>query len=144
MRNFFSWGRERLVDVAIGPRLPWNGIQKRTHIANAAGDELSLVSFDPPLPHEFKTGERLTVKFAYKFQSGSHCRLFARPMTDGERTVGYGAHGSPAYEKGNGKAEGWFTFRNPSRIDQVRIQMVDGDNSLDLDVDADATWTEVD
>ena len=48
---------------------------------------------------------------------------------------------------GNGQAEGWFTFGQPSRIDQVQIQMVEGDSreaSLDLEIDADATWTEED
>ena len=64
MRSFFAWGRERLVDFAVGPRLPWSGKQTSTDVANAAGDELSFVSFDPPLPHEFKTGERLNVSFA--------------------------------------------------------------------------------
>jgi hypothetical protein len=142
-RTLFAWRGDRLVDFAVAPLKDWPGVATGT-ATNAAGDKLTFVSFDPPLPHVFKTGERLNVNFAYTLESAESCLLFARPYTGGKRTPGYGAHPSPRHPRGNGQAEGWFTLRNPQHIDQVRIEMVigDGENrrTLELFVDADAEW----
>lgn len=142
-RLLFAWQLERMTDIAIGPRMAWPSAQAGSVVSNSRGDELSLIEFDPPLPHTFETGDRLHVRFAYTRRSEGSCLLFARPMSGETKTPGYGAHGSGQYEKGRGPAEGWFTFSAPARMDHVSISMVDSDTRetvLELRVPAKANW----
>jgi thiol-disulfide isomerase/thioredoxin len=107
------------------------------------GDRLEVLAFDPPLPAELRPGQRLTVRVAYELQSGESALIFVRPMTDGKRSAGYGAHASPGYRKGKGQMEGWFTFSKPTVIDQVQVTLVTDrakDPALELLATADAKW----
>lgn len=112
--------------------------------SNDKGDKLTVLDSEPKLPAVLKTGQRLTVRFSYTLASGETCSIWARPYTNGKRTSGYGAHGSPRHSKGSGEAEGWFTFRSPTRIDQVGLKMVvdnaRSEPAVELFVDVDARW----
>ena len=143
-RPFFQWRQERLVDIAIGPAMDWPRVATSTEASNDKGDKLEFRAFEPPLPHVFEAGERLTVQFDYTLQSADSCQLFVRPFTDGQRTPGYGAHGSARHPRGKGSSTGWFGFSGPAQVDHVRIEMVTNDEvgrrTLQLFVEADAEW----
>jgi thiol-disulfide isomerase/thioredoxin len=87
-------------------------------------DCLTIVSYAPPLPATLEAGERLSVTIDYTIASAEGAQIWARPYTEGKSTPGYGAHPSPLYGKGSGRLVGWFTFRQPATVDEVRVTMV--------------------
>lgn len=101
-------------------------IQKlRTPVkASNGNDSLAIVSYDPPLPAKFKVGDRLAVFIDYTIGSVDRAQIFARPYTKGKKTPGYTAHGSNYYKKGSREFVGWFEFRRPATVDEVRVRMV--------------------
>ena len=101
-------------------------IQKlRTPVKVTNGnDSLAIVSYDPPLPAKFKVGDRLSVFIDYTIGSVDRAQIFARPYTKGKKTPGYTAHGSNYYKKGSREFVGWFEFRRPATVDEVRVRMV--------------------
>jgi thiol-disulfide isomerase/thioredoxin len=164
LQSLFTWReRDRVVDFAVAPRSNWadrdvsrasyesttqtmSDESAKSRVADESGDELAFVAFDPPLPHVFQPGERLTVEFTYTLKSADSCRIFVRPFTNGRRTPGYAAHGSPAHLRGKGKGMGWFELVQSGRIDEVRLQMVTGgadpkSAGKELFIEADAQWT---
>lgn len=88
-------------------------------------DALKIVGFKPGVPAKLKTGTQLNIAVDYRIQSCERVRIFARPYTNGVKTPGYGAHPSPLYARGSGRATCWFTFNNPAVVDEVRVEMVD-------------------
>ena len=114
---------------------------------NSKGDRLEIISIKPEIPNVLQLEKRLNIRFTYDLVSADNCKIWVRPMLGSKRTPGYIAHGSPTYNKGRGKSEGWFTFRAPARIDQVQIVMVTDRNSpepaLELLAKADVRWEEM-
>ena len=92
--------------------------------ATNGNDSLAIVSYDPPLPAKFKVGDRLAVFIDYTIGSVDRAQIFARPYTKGKKTPGYTAHGSNYYKKGSREFVGWFEFRRPATVDEVRVRMV--------------------
>ena len=138
IRPVCSWSGERLVSMAVSKRMTWNQPQQHGN-----EDKVRILSFDPPLPAVLQPGERLTVRVSYTLKSANHATIFVRPFTNGERTPGYGAHGSGRHPKGTRVVEGWFTFRNPAVIDQVRVSLnPTGENAVPLEkyFEATAIW----
>ena len=89
---------------------------------------LEIIETKPALPSKLNIGEKLTIKFHYDLGPADQVQIWARPYTNGRRTGGYGAHGSPVYNKRTqktGEAEGWFLFDVPTVVDEVRIEMKD-------------------
>lgn len=93
--------------------------------ATAQGNSLEIIRFEPGVPATLHPGDRLHVVIRYRMQTADTVRIFARPYTHGEPTPGYGAHGSPEYPRGEGEVVGWFTFDKPTKVHEVRVQMVD-------------------
>ncbi len=87
-------------------------------------DSLEIVSTMPQTPAVLSLGEKLFVKVRYHFTSVEQARIWARPYTEGKRTPGYRAHPSPRYDAGSGVIEGWFYFEMPTKVDEVRVEMV--------------------
>jgi hypothetical protein len=87
-------------------------------------DGLKIVDYDPNVPAKLRTGDRLTMTVDYRIRSCAQARIFARPYTGGTKTPGYGAHPSPLYTRGEGRAVCWFTFDQPAVVDEVRVEMV--------------------
>lgn len=117
--------RVEMVDEATGKVVARTQLRIKAQWATLSGDALKIVGFRPRVPAKFRTGERLNVTVSYWNRSHGKVRIFARPYTNGAKTTGYGAHPSPLYARGNGKAECWFTFNQPAVVDEVRVEMID-------------------
>ena len=96
--------------------------------AAGSADVLKIARFEPGVPATLHPGDKLNVYVRYKVESVDQARIFVRPFTNGEPTPGYKAHGSPAYGRGASEMVGWFTFDNPTKVHEVRVQMVDAAN----------------
>lgn len=84
----------------------------------------------PPSPVTLQLGEQITVNFDYFTTNAAGVQFFVRPITNGEPSTGYGAHGSSIYPVGNGSGSGWFTINSGYvTVDHVRIQMYNSDQS---------------
>ena len=90
----------------------------------AQQDSLEIVSTMPQSPAVLSLSEKLFVKVRYHLTSVEKAFIWARPYTEGKRTAGYWAHPSPCYDAGSGVIEGWFFFETPTKVDEVRVQMV--------------------
>jgi len=109
---------------------------------------LEIIETKPALPAELNVGERFTIKFHYDLGPADQVHIWARPYTNGKSTGGSGAHPSPVYRKDvrkTGEAEGWFRFKAPTVVDEVRIQMKDAESKktiYTLSEKIDAKWIE--
>ena len=92
--------------------------------SRAKQDLLEVASIVPQSPAVLSLGQRLVVKIRYHLSSADQVNIWARPYTAGRRTSGYKAHPSPRYDPGSGVLEGWFSFDNPAKVDEVRVSMV--------------------
>jgi hypothetical protein len=90
-----------------------------------ASNMLKIIRFEPGVPATLHPGDKLNVYVRYRLESVDQARIFVRPFTNGEPTPGYKAHGSPTYDRGKGEMVGWFTFDKPTKVHDVRVQMVD-------------------
>jgi hypothetical protein len=95
------------------------------HTQRSQGDWLTVSSVEPAPPAVLGLNERLVFTLRYSITNTHSMRIFARPYTGGFTTPGYSAHPSPLFPPGSGKAEGWFSFRKPATVDEVRLTMVD-------------------
>ena len=138
-QRIVRWTGERLVSLGVAPKMTWDFDREQF------GDELTVVSFDPPLPAEIALGERLRVTISYRLNSADEAQIFIRPMTDGQLSKGYSAHGSRKYSRGRGLVEGWFSFRQPTTVDQVRVRMTTSQDGEPVRLDryfaAPALWS---
>ena len=92
------------------------------------GDRLTITKFGPDLPASIAVGEKLIVTVEYDIKSVKKAQIFVRPFTNGKKTPGYRAHGCCPIEKGKGVIEGFFFFKEPRIVDQVRVKMVDAND----------------
>jgi hypothetical protein len=92
---------------------------------SGASNMLKIIRFEPNVPATLHPGDKLFVYVRYRVESVDQARIFVRPITHGEPTPGYKAHGSPVYDRGESEMVGWFTFDKPTKVHEVRIQMVD-------------------
>ena len=105
---------------------------------------LDIVNFEPAIPATLHPGDRLHVIVHYRMHTVDGVRIFVRPYTHGEKTPGYKAHGSGVYGPGEGEIVGWFTFDKPTKVHEVRVQMVkaaDPDHVLvEIGLPIEAQW----
>jgi len=86
--------------------------------------------FEPKPPAYLTSGQPVKIKFNYHANQPGGVRIFARPITDGATTPGYGAHGSPLYADGSGSGDGFYEISNLSvLVDMTRFQMYNADQS---------------
>jgi hypothetical protein len=88
------------------------------------GDRLRITKFSPDLPATIAVGERLIITVEYDINSVEEAQIFVRPYTKGKRTHDYRAHGCRPIEKSKGVMKGYFTFDEPTIVDEVRVKMV--------------------
>jgi hypothetical protein len=87
----------------------------------------------PPSPARLANGRRVNSYYTVNNQSGNDARIFARPLTEGDLSTGYGASGSPAYGPGATEADDFFTINSGNiLVDQVRFLLTNSDQSAEL------------
>ena len=70
-------------------------------------------------------GEEIEVKFNYINRNREGVHIFVRPMSMGDLTPNYSAHGSRLYRAGRGTTTGSFTITSGDiLVDEIRIQMI--------------------
>ena len=91
---------------------------------------ISGIHFSPDSPSALPFGENVDISFSYSTTEAGGIRIFARPMTNGSTTPGYGASGSPLYPAGSGSGSGSFTITGgETTVDQIRFQVYNSDQS---------------
>jgi hypothetical protein len=98
---------------------------KPTNVTNS-------ITLTPRSPNVLRFGENISLTFKYRTSDADGVMIFARPITNGAPTPGYGAHGSTLYPVGTGNATGWFTITDGIGtvvVDHIRIQMYNHDQS---------------
>lgn len=101
---------------------------------------IDLLSLNPTSPSRLFIGDRVQFSFDYKTNEADGVRIFGRPFTEGNPTPDYAAHGSPVHPEGTGTANGFFTINTPGKVDQIRFQMLNEDQTellLEFFVDVD-------
>ncbi len=91
--------------------------------------EIELTAINPESPATLCLEERVEFSFNYKTNEPTGVRIFGRPFTNGSLTPDYGAHGSPIHPTGEGAGTGFFTLSTPAKVDQIRFQMFNADQS---------------
>lgn len=91
---------------------------------------VEMNSANPETPATLCLGERVEFTYSYRTNEPTGVRIFGRPITDGNPTPGYSAHGSEIHPTGEGTGNGYFTLTDNSyHIDQIRFQIYDADQS---------------
>lgn len=91
------------------------------------------IKLTPANPNVLRLGQNVNLTFKYATTDPSGVYIFARPLTGGLVTPGYGAHPSPLYPMGTGAASGWFTINDvAATVDEIQIRMVSADQSVTL------------
>lgn len=92
------------------------------------------IGMTPQSPNLMRLDQRVNVTFSYVSPEPTGVRIFVRPMTGGDRTPHYAAHGSPLYPTGSGTGSGWFTIsQGNATVDHIQIRMLNADQSVVLD-----------
>jgi hypothetical protein len=91
-------------------------------------------------------GDQLVINFDYATSEADDLRIYARPMTDGELSPGYGASGSALLPPSGSYTQN-FTFPEvDADVDHVRFQMYNGDQSellMEIMLPVDFLWRQV-
>ncbi|MBN1796709.1 MAG: carboxypeptidase regulatory-like domain-containing protein [Sedimentisphaerales bacterium] len=109
-------------------------------------NSLEIISIEPASPAVLNAGEKLYINFRYTLGSSEKVQIWARPYTNGNKTRGYNAHGSTTYnkkEQETGIAQGWFFFDEPTKVDEIIVQMKDrdsGDYVCEAKKKVDVSW----
>lgn len=85
----------------------------------------------PPSPARLAVDEHINFHYELTNEESSAARAFTRPFTEGSRSSGYAASGSPAYPVGTTEASEFYTLRVPGHVDQSRLSITNGDQSQD-------------
>ncbi|MHC4113136.1 MAG: right-handed parallel beta-helix repeat-containing protein, partial [Planctomycetota bacterium] len=85
---------------------------------------ITNIVLSPPSPATLMPDANVNVTFDYATTEANGVNIWARPMSNGFPTPGYGAHPSPDYPSGYGSGTGWFhiPYGNVA-VDQIRFQM---------------------
>lgn len=86
---------------------------------------VDIMRMEPESPAGLKTGQNVTFSFSYSTSESGGVQIFGRPLTDGQLTPNYAAHGSTIYPQGSGLGSGFFTVNSPNQVDAIRIRMWD-------------------
>ncbi|MCI0495220.1 T9SS C-terminal target domain-containing protein, partial [candidate division KSB1 bacterium] len=95
-----------------------------------AANSVTKLLCDPMSPAALLHNQDVNLSFNYATDQAGGVRIFARPITNGNLTPGYAAHGSPLYPVGVGNGTGSFTITGGDVVvDHIRIQMKNADQS---------------
>jgi hypothetical protein len=91
------------------------------------GTSINNIQLNPPSPAALPFGSDVTFTFDYAIAEAGLHYIFARPMTNGNLTPNYGAHGSPDYVGPvSGSDSGYFSiYLENAIVDQIRFQIMD-------------------
>lgn len=97
---------------------------------NGFDDLLEIVSSSIKNPEQLESGENLEFEVAYQLTSTDMAAIWLRPYRNGKRIGGYTAHNLEYVQKGDaGIVKGWFSFKRPTQINEVRVFMRDADTN---------------
>lgn len=100
---------------------------------------ITNLNFSPNDPAAFEFGDQVNFTFDYNLDAlDPDIRIFGRPVTNGELSPSYGAHGSQLYDSNtSGSSSGFFTINDTNleslTVDQVRFQITGSNTSNILD-----------
>lgn len=97
-----------------------------SNISQIDNELLSVISTDPKAPAILRVENKLNVNIYYNVCKYDAVQVWARPYKDGELVRGYRAHQIINLSKKNnenGLVVGWFYFKKPAQIDEIRIKM---------------------
>lgn len=119
-----------------------NKRQSEEDLSKPQQDSLEIVSTIPQSPAVLKLGEKMRVKIRYNLVSAEKAHIWARPFIKGRNNVVAGTHPSYGHDAGNHEIEGWFVSDKATKVDEVRVTMVNKDSrkliataSLPVDVE---------
>jgi len=95
---------------------------------NPNQDVLEVLGTEPQNPVQLSLGERLQVHIGYQLNTIDKAYIWARPYKNGQKAPGYGAHHLIPVahnDENSGFVTGWFLFRKPTEVDEVRVFMRD-------------------
>ena len=97
------------------------------HFSSHAIDNIQIT---PNSPASLVFGQNVNITFNYSTNYPGGVRIFARPITAGAATPGYGAHGSPLYPTGSGSGTGFFNIGSGNAVvDHIRFEMYNDNQS---------------
>jgi len=91
-------------------------------------DILEVLGTNPENPEQLPLGQKLQVYIGYQLDTTDKAHIWARPYKNGQKAPGYSAHHLipvSRNDENSGFITGWFLFRQPAEIDEVRIFMRD-------------------
>ncbi|HET8735706.1 MAG TPA: hypothetical protein VFM69_03815, partial [Pricia sp.] len=89
---------------------------------------VEITSVSPTSPRRMKVGERVNFEFKYTMNETNGVFIWGRPMTNGQTTPNYSAHGAQVVKARQGTGSGFFTITSSGKtVDQIRLQMWDAD-----------------
>ncbi|MDZ7342776.1 MAG: T9SS type A sorting domain-containing protein [candidate division KSB1 bacterium] len=95
-----------------------------------AANSVSNYKFNPIEPAALLFSQDVNLTFDYVTDQPGGARIFARPISSGNVTPNYAAHGSPVYPLGFGNGAGSFNITSGDAVvDHVRIRMTTADQS---------------
>lgn len=93
---------------------------------------VEITSVSPKSPRRMKVGDRVNFEFKYTMNESDGVFIWGRPMTNGQTTPNYSAHGAQVVKARQGTGSGFFTITSSGKtVDQIRLQMWDADK-MDL------------
>ena len=93
-----------------------------------SGDFLEVLSTQPESPAVLKAGQKVTVEIGYEIGSAEKVVIWARPYFKGALARGYSAHHLIPRARADaqgGVAEGYFFYKSPAKVDEIRVMMQD-------------------
>jgi len=101
------------------------------YVYTGEANRVTNVALSLASPNVLLYNENLNLTFNYTTNDPGGVRIFVRPMSNGALTASYAAHGSPLYPSSSGVGSGFFAITaGPERVDAIRIQMVNADQSI--------------
>ncbi|MEZ4702631.1 MAG: T9SS type A sorting domain-containing protein [Rhodothermales bacterium] len=94
---------------------------------------ISNIALDPSGFASLVHGEDVSATFDYATSEVGGVRIFLRPMTGGDLSPAYSAHGSGIYPAGTGAGTGFFSITEGDvTVDQIRFRMTNADQTVVL------------
>ena len=93
-----------------------------------SGDFLEVLSTQPGSPAVLDAGQKVTVEIWYEIGTAENVMIWARPYFKGALARGYSAHHLIPRARADaqgGVAEGYFFYKSPAKVDEIRVMMQD-------------------
>lgn len=106
-------------------------------VAMGASNMVTDIALSPDTPNLVKGGatgsQNVNITFKYVTNQQGGVRIFARPYTDNNLSIGYAACPSPLYSFPSGSGTCFFTITNTNtNVDSIRFQMWNATQNIKL------------